>query len=237
MSMNGPRGTQELLTERVLICFAFVVSLMLFSATAGHPFHLDNMDFPAVAKATSETGLPLYYRGEENPHLLGLYHPPLYIYLLAGWIRLFGFGEVQIRLFGFVCLLVQFWLAFRIMALLFGRQIVRPWVPFILLAFLPHAYTLQAASIVDIDTTIYGPILLAVLYFTLSLSWRDGVWHGEEVTAARLLRDRRSAVDRPVGETDNVTPDVSRSAAAPVRRSYGGERPCYAPWRRALAGF
>lgn len=180
--MNEPRGTQELLTERVLIWFALVVSLMLFSATAGQPFHLDNMDFPAVAKATSETGLPLYYRGEENPQHLGLYHPPLYIYLLAGWIRLFGFGEVQIRLFGYVCLLVQFWLAFRIMGLLFGREIVRPWVPVILLAFLPHAYTLQAASIVDIDTTIYGPILLAVLCFTLSLSWRDGVWHGEEVT-------------------------------------------------------
>ena len=180
--MNEARGPRGLLIERGLIWFALVVSLMLFSATAGQPFHLDNMDFPAVAKATAETGLPVYYRGEEKPEHLGLYHPPLYIYLLAGWIRLFGFGEVQIRLFGYVCLLVQFWLAFRIMALLFGREIVRPWVPVILLAFLPHAYTLQAASIVDIDTTIYGPILLAVLYFTLSLSWRDGVWHGEEVT-------------------------------------------------------
>jgi hypothetical protein len=180
--LEAPENSMNLTIERGLIGFALLVSFILFAATAGQPFHLDNMDYPAAAKAVTETGLPVYYRGEENTRLLGLFHPPLYIYLLAGWSGMFGFGPVQIRIVGYLCLLIQFWLALRIMALLFSREGVRPWTPLVLLAFLPNAYALQTSSIVDIDTTIYGPILLAVLYFSLSLSWRDGVWHGEEIT-------------------------------------------------------
>src|SRR6187200_2386117 len=82
------------------ILLVVVFGILLFSATADEPFQLDNMDFPAVARATSVSGVPVYYRGEENPRLTGLYHPPLYIYALATWIKMFGFGEVPVRMFG-----------------------------------------------------------------------------------------------------------------------------------------
>src|ERR1700729_1561976 len=89
---------------------ALLASFCLFAASAWKPLQLDNMDFPAVAKQTAITGLPVYYRGEDNPNDLGLFHPPLYIYTLALWIKLFGFGEVQVRMFGYLCALMQGWI-------------------------------------------------------------------------------------------------------------------------------
>ena len=89
---------------------ALIASFCLFAASAWKPLQLDNMDFPAVARQTAATGLPVYYRGEANPHAIGLYHPPLYIYTLALWISLLGFGEAQVRLFGYMCVLLQGWI-------------------------------------------------------------------------------------------------------------------------------
>ena len=87
------------------ILLVVIFGILLFSATADEPFQLDNIDLPAVARATSVSGVPIYYRGEENPQLTGLYHPPLYIYALAAWIALLGFGEVPVRMFGIACAL------------------------------------------------------------------------------------------------------------------------------------
>lgn len=135
----------------------------LFAIPAAKPLLLDNMDFPAVAKATAETGIPVYYRGEDNPRHSGLYHPPLYIYLLAGWFRLFNFGEVQARLFGFFCALAHGALVLRLVRLLLGATLAARSSPWFWLFFLCNPYTLQGAAIADIDTTIYGPLLLALI--------------------------------------------------------------------------
>src|ERR1019366_6119587 len=93
---------------------ALIASFCLFAASGWKPLQLDNMDFPAVAKQTAATGLPVYYRGEENPRHLGLYHPPLYIYMLAFWIDLFGFGEIQVRIFGYMCALLHGWIVLEL---------------------------------------------------------------------------------------------------------------------------
>src|ERR1700704_5416413 len=86
-------------------------SVLLFLVLAAHqaatPLHLDNMDFPAVAEATAHSGKPVYYRGEENRLHSGLYPPPLYIYALAEWFRIFGSGPAQARMFGALCALLQ----------------------------------------------------------------------------------------------------------------------------------
>src|SRR6516164_3923114 len=71
--------------------------IILFASSAAKPLHLDSIDFAAAAQQTGRSGVPIYYRGEEEPKHSGLYHPPLYIYLLAAWIRIFGFGESQVQ--------------------------------------------------------------------------------------------------------------------------------------------
>ena len=152
------------------ILLVVIFGILLFSATADEPFQLDNMDFPAVARATSVSGVPVYYRGEENPKLTGLYHPPLYIYALAAWIKLFGFGEVPVRMFGIACALLQAGIVLAIIQTLLGRKRARHIAPWFLAAFLLNPYTLQTASIADIDSTVYGPVLCAILLYTLRLT-------------------------------------------------------------------
>lgn len=150
------------------------VAAVLFTIPIAKPLYLDNMDFPAVAKATAETGLPLYYRGEESPRHSGLYHPPLYIYVLAAWFRLWGFGAVQARLLGFVLLAAQGWLVLFGLRLLFGAGRAREAAPWFWALFLLSPFALQGAAVLDIDTAVYGPLLTAMLLAALRLRWLDG---------------------------------------------------------------
>jgi hypothetical protein len=160
------------LSRAVLAVWA--AAAILFAIPAAKPLYLDNMDFPAVAKAAAETGLPVYYRGEENAHHSGLYHPPLYIYALAAWFRLWGFGEVQARLFGFACLFLHGWIVLYILRLLFGEEARRKTGPWFWGLFLLNPYTLQSAAVLDIDTTVYGPLLAGLLAAALRIHWSDG---------------------------------------------------------------
>jgi hypothetical protein len=163
---------------------ALIASFCLFAASGGKPLQLDNMDFPAVAKQTAATGLPVYYRGEENPKHLGLYHPPLYIYMLALWIKLLGFGEIQVRMFGYMCALLQGWVVLELVRALFGSETAQRITGWFWLLFLLNPYTLQTASIADIDSTIYGPLLCGTLLVLVRMSWRDGVWRSDPVRGA-----------------------------------------------------
>lgn len=158
-----------------------LVFVILFALSASKPLQLDNMDFPAVAEQTAHTGLPVYYRGEENPRATGLYHPPLYIYLLAGWMRVFGSEPAPVRLFGMVCAILQGLIVLAIFATLFGRQAAFSRAPLFWALFLLNPYTLQTAGIADIDSTIYGPLLCLVLLTVLRISWRDGEWRTDAV--------------------------------------------------------
>jgi hypothetical protein len=163
----------------------------LFAVSASKPLQLDNMDFPAVAEQTAHTGLPIHYRGEANPRVAGLYHPPLYIYLLAGWMRVFGSEPAAVRLFGMVCALLQGWVALAIFSTLFGREAAFARAPLFWTIFLLNPYTLQTAGIADIDSTIYGPLLCLVLLAVLRISWRHGEWrpdgaHGYEYALVGL---------------------------------------------------
>jgi hypothetical protein len=168
--------------------------ILLFASSASKPLQLDNAEFPQVAARTASTGLPLYYHGEvhstppgELRLVSGLYHPPLYIYSLAAWFRLFGFGETQVRMFGMVCALLQGVVVLEILRTLFGTaqsQRYRVWFAPI---FLLNPYTLQTAAISDIDSTIYGPLLCGVLLVTLRISWRDGKWRQDPMMISAYL--------------------------------------------------
>lgn len=166
--------------SRAALLASAAAAVILFAIPAGKPLHLDDMDFPAVAKAASETGLPIYYRGEENPHHSGLYHPPLYIYALAGWFRLWGFGEAQARLFGLACLFLYGWIVWLGVRTLWGGETARRAAPWFCAFFLLNPFALQGAAVLDIDTSVYGPLLTGLVVWTLRLSWRDGQTREEE---------------------------------------------------------
>lgn len=154
MTSSHSKSAAQFLAALILFVFTFLI----FSQ-ADKKFTLDELDFPVVAKATSETGLPVYYRGEATPHHLGLYHPPLYIYALAAQIKLFGFSENTVRAFGFACALLTAYLA-----LLLSRDLLpKPSQHIYRIAFLGvyllNPYTLANATLPDIDSTILPPLM------------------------------------------------------------------------------
>jgi hypothetical protein len=170
------------LSGLIILLFA-----ILFAISASKPLQLDNMDFPAVAAQTAATGVPIYYRGEENSRATGLYHPPLYIYLLAAWIKLIGYGEMQVRLFGMFCAILQGFIVLEIMRTLFGPAFSGLWRSLFWLLFLLNPYTLQTAAIADIDSTIYGPLLCLAVLATLRISWRRGEWRKDALAGRDFL--------------------------------------------------
>ena len=68
---------------------------------------------------------------------------------------------------------------------LLGRKHAEQMTPWFLAVFLLNPYTLQTASIADIDSTVYGPLLCMILLYTLRLTWRNG----EQRTDAVNLRE------------------------------------------------
>jgi hypothetical protein len=80
----------------IVVCMMWMVAL----PSLQKPLIMDEMEFPAVARAIKETGLPNYYRGETNSSNQGLWHPPLYILTLAVWQIIFGSSVLSNRAFG-----------------------------------------------------------------------------------------------------------------------------------------
>jgi len=159
-----PKFVWRSLTSTTICAIAILVFVFLAWLQAGKPLQLDNMDFPAVAAATADSGLPVYYRGEDNPQAVGLYHPPLYIYALAGWFKLFGAGPVAARMFDVLCAIVAGFVALRIVRDVFGPEAARKIAPAFFIVYLLNPFALQTFSIADIDTSIYVPLILSAVW-------------------------------------------------------------------------
>lgn len=154
MTSNHSKTAAQLLAALFLLTFTFLIF-----AQAEKKFTLDELDFPVVAKATSETGVPVYYRGEATPHHLGLYHPPLYIYALATQIKLFGFSENTVRAFGFACALLTAYLTLLLSRSLLPKPSQHIYRVAFLGVYLLNPYTLANATLPDIDSTILPPLM------------------------------------------------------------------------------
>ena len=160
--------------------------IILVVAQAGKKFVLDEIDFPAVAKATSETGVPVYYRGEDNQKHIGIYHPPLYIYSLAGFVKAFGYSENTIRIFGMFCTLITAFLCILIIEKLFPNEAIQKYFALIFLPiFLIHPYTLANTTLPDIDQTVLPVTILLFIYFMLKkFSSQELSWPHETKTSS-----------------------------------------------------
>lgn len=153
----------------ILAILIIIIFILLVMVQADKKFVLDEIDFPIVSKATSETGYPIYYRGEMNPEHIGLYHPPLYIYLQALFIRLLGYSEITIRAFGMLCAILTAFLSVMVVKLLIFnnekyKMVEQHFYLVFMALFLWHPYTIACATLPDIDTTIL-PVTFALFIF------------------------------------------------------------------------
>src|SRR5215210_3526906 len=96
---------------------AIVGLLALFASTAaqsaGRPFIFDEANFLFQARAIAETGVPhanMGYMGDRGQvttrEYYGLWHPPLYLYLLGLNVKLFGGAEAAVRAMGIAIMLL-----------------------------------------------------------------------------------------------------------------------------------
>ena len=157
-----------------------VAAVCLFAvfciAQASRMFVLDEIDFPAIADAISRTGVPYYYRGEETPYLIGLYHPPLYIYALAGFVKAFGYSEVTVRLFGVLCTLATAAIIVALIAQLCPRRQQASLVQSLFLPlFLLNPYTIANTLLPDIDQTVLPVAIAGYLYALVRLFGRNAL--------------------------------------------------------------
>ena len=147
----------------VLVIAAFI--LLVFSQ-ADKKFMLDAVDFPVLVKAISETGSPFHYRGETDIRSLGLWHPPLFAYSLAAFVKIFGFSENIVRAYGMCCVLLSAYLSILIYRTLFpSKETEKSFFALVFLSiFLLHPYTIANATVPDIDSTLLPVTMLAFLY-------------------------------------------------------------------------
>src|SRR4030042_3650848 len=98
------------------LIFAFIL-LTFFYFALSHlrfPLIMDEIEYPLVGKAVSETFKAFYYRGEYLPSNLGLWHTPLYTVLLGVYFKFVPFLTSTARFFGVLtyglsALLFYFW--------------------------------------------------------------------------------------------------------------------------------
>jgi hypothetical protein len=153
---------------------AMAIFIALWVAQSGKPLQLDDVDHYGIARAIRETGKPLYYRGEDAARMSGALHPPLNDYLLAGWMVLWGESQPSAKAFSLAGCLAQGVAALALARLLLPPPLWRRTRPWFWATFLISPYSLQAASMVDIDVASYGPWLTLYLWSIVRLDWRSG---------------------------------------------------------------
>jgi len=177
--------------RRIFLCLSAIVILaivcMMWIAAGPSlrkPFVMDEMEFPAVARAIKDTGMPNYYRGETNSSNEGLWHPPLYILTLAAWQVIFGSSVVSNRTYGLfnACLAL----------VLIGIFVVRRWgwhgvswtqnlalLPALLIGLAAAATAplyIQGAILPDIDTQVLPLLITAFFLLLFELRRRANTW-------------------------------------------------------------
>lgn len=181
------------MNEKRITLWAIAVVMAMFVALvfaqAGKKFALDEVDFPVLAQAISETGKPYHYRGESDPSSLGLWHPPLYAYSLAGFVKAFGFSENTVRTFGVLCTLATAFMTVLIYRELF--QVVGAAASRFALLFLPlfllHPYTIANTTVPDIDSTVLPITILAFIYGLVRMLNLSGTTAQPDWTTRRTL--------------------------------------------------
>jgi hypothetical protein len=169
-------------------------SIWLISPQIGRPFVYDDISFIQGARAIADTGRPFGNQGYmlhlyEDRDQWALWHPPLYLYLLGGTVRLFGDSESAARGVGVVSLLVAaafaFDLARRVVLGRGGspqRALAAGVVAVALYAVNPLA--IQASMVLDIDNTVLMVLMLAVVWLAIRL---PGSWSVVTIVGMALL--------------------------------------------------
>ncbi len=130
-----------------------------------NPYVIDEAAFPYAAQGVATNGAPFFYNGETRPTDLGIWHPPLYVYLLGTWLKIFGFGHIQVRTFGLTCLTITCILIYKTIKIFASKSNTAASIG--TLFYGTHYFVIQSSLIPDIDGTLL-PLVISLFFFGLA---------------------------------------------------------------------
>ncbi len=179
---------------RIAFAVVLLAALGFYLVNAIHfarqPLRIEENEWPRMAKAIYEHGRP-YITAEESQRLridtsvqpgeplrwsdepyIGAWHPPLYQYVSAASMVVLGTdASYALRGVGIGGMLMA-----CVLLLLIAREVDRRrWMLFggagVVLLLL-HPYAIQGSTFLDIDTSIYAPVILLALWLALRFGRR-----------------------------------------------------------------
>ena len=160
----------------------------------GRPYVYDDVNFALGGQAVARTGLPYGNQGYllhlfDQREQWSIWHPPLYIFTLGFWIRLFGDGAAAARTLSVLCQLLAAGTAFdvarRVVEQAGGsraRGLVAGLITLAILLVNPLA--IQVTQILDIDNTVLTLLLTIAVWLAIRL---PGRWSWRQVLAFGVL--------------------------------------------------
>src|SRR3954471_570797 len=172
---------------RLLVGFVTVaLCFYLFNVAhyVGQPLRIEESEWPQMSRAVYEHGIPEIPADEnhrvrllpdfsvERVTYVGLWHPPLYLYTLAGAMAISGpDATTSLRLVGALGLLCSCALLFLLAREIAPRQALRLGALSVGLLLI-HPYAIQGSLFLDIDTGIYAPTFLLFIWLLVRFERR-----------------------------------------------------------------
>jgi 4-amino-4-deoxy-L-arabinose transferase-like glycosyltransferase len=164
----------------LLVLVALLAAFAVTAArSADRPVLFDETNFMFQARAIAETGIPhanMGYMGDRGRvttrEYYGLWHPPLYLYLLGLDVKLFGTDEMGVRLPGVVLMLGTALLVYGLgHTLAGGGGRGRACGLLATGLFLASPLVAQSAVVIDIDGTLL--LFVVTAWVLLYLRWQQ----------------------------------------------------------------
>ncbi len=137
------------------IFFILIVVLILFGIFAriislNNDYTAEETEFTRSASAIKNTGHPIFYQSEQHPNKLGLWHPPMYIYLIA-FMFLIAENEISARLINVIFSFLTTFLIYLFCKDLIGNKKGKTIGIISSIFFLINYYILSSSILIDID--------------------------------------------------------------------------------------
>lgn len=148
-----------------LLIIILIVHSIFVILSMNQPFHGDEVAFPECAKGVLENGKPILDFSAFRPNFQCLWHPPLYIYLIALSAFIFGKNIYSFRMISAIFNLLTILLVYLITKEIFknnkNKEIIALVASFIY-AFNP--LTIQSSIIMDIDGGLLNFFTMLFIY-------------------------------------------------------------------------
>jgi hypothetical protein len=141
----------------------------------GQPFHGDEVAFPECAKGVLEKGKPIFDFSIFRPNHECLWHPPLYIYLMALSTFMFGKSAYSFRLvsaiFNLFTIILVYLITKEVLKKNENKEIIAIIASFI---YALNPLTIQSSIIMDIDGGLLN--FFTILFIYLFIKNKNYFW-------------------------------------------------------------